>query len=690
MRSSRTADVSTPAVVAALSLVFISYEVARALRVSITFDEAATFLVYIKGGFLALFNFNEANNHFLNTLLAKIFTLIGGNHDFVLRLPNLLGYAMYLAFAWLLLKRFVRGTAAVLGFVLLNTNPYVLDFFSLCRGYGLSLAFLMASLYFFTRFLSRSSEQGSEVDRLRSLTRGLGMAGVAVLCNFALLDVYCSLLVVAALVLILGRGKARDGLQIDPAGPSRFPGRKAVVGLIFLAAVFNMLAISQDLELSDSLFEPVKIRIPGLALADAGRIVVNGLDEKKAEIPSLFKNDEWTIGGKTEFVAGLHFEIPADALHAVQGLEIHIGSRTFPITGQDLRARLHGRKNLIFDGDEMTSLKRSILPLFKPAINWKGDANHLRLIALRFMLLAAVFALAVLLAYGAGRFCVRLKILGREAYWRLAVPTLVLGGFIAYPLFLLKEEGSLYWGGNQGLIHDTWTTLVDSSFYGTLYLSRQNLWVGLFSIVLIVLFASAMAVHARKKTLATHLPEALIPAVIALAVLSVILQHVLFGNPFLIGRTALFFIPLSALFLVISLSFFGKLGRAAKCVSLSLLTVVALFSAYHFFRTANTAITVEWRFNADTKQVISDLEHLRNERDPRPQTIQLGVDWIFYPPFVYYQRQADLAWLDVRSYAEREKNDVYYLERAFNPDRMVLIKSYPATGNILVRLKNEE
>jgi hypothetical protein len=306
------------------------------------------------------------------------------------------------------------------------------------------------------------------------------------------------------------------------------------------------------------------------------------------------------------------------------------------------------------------------------------------------MLLAAVFALAVLFVYGAGRFCVRLKILGREAYWRLAIPTLALGGFIAYPLFLLKEEGSLYWGGNQGLIHDTWRTLVDSSFYGTLYLSRQNLWVGLFGVVLIVLFASAMAVHARKKALATHLPEALIPAVIALAVLAMILQHILLKTRFLIGRTALFFIPLSALFLVISLSLFGKLGRAAKCVSLSLLTVVALFSAYHFSRTANTAITVEWRFNADTKLVISDLEHLKNERTPRVKTIQLGVDWIFFPPFVYYQRQADLAWLDVRSYAEREKNDVYYLERAFNPDLMVLIKSYPATGNILVRPKNDE
>jgi hypothetical protein len=688
MKSSRAADVSATAVVAALSLVFVSYEVARALRVSITIDEAATFLVYIKGGILALFNFNEANNHFLNTLLSKIFTMVGGNHDFVLRLPNLLGYVAYLAFGWLLLKRYVRGTAAVLGFVLLNTNPYLLDFFSLSRGYGLSLAFLMGALYFFTLVLSRPAEQRSEARRLRSLSWGLGMGAAAVLCNFTLLDVYCALLAIAALVLIFWKGK--DGLRPDSDARPRFPGKKAVAGLIFLAAAFNLCVISQDLDLSPSLFEPVRVALPGLAPADAGRIVVKGLDEKKGEIPSLFRDGEWTIGGKPEFVAGIHFEIPADALPAVQGLDVRVGSRTFPITGGDLRIRLNGRKNLIFDSEEMVSLKRSVLPLFKPAINWRGDANHLRLIALRFILLAGIFALAVLLAYGAGRMCVRLKILGREAFWMLAVPSLALAGFIAYPLYMLKDEGSLYWGGSQGLIQDTYRTLADSSFYGTLYSSRQNLWVGLFGIALVILFGAAAAVHARRKTLAAFLPEALAPAVIGLAVLAMLLQHVLLKTLFLIGRTALFFIPLSVLFLVISLSSFGKLGRGAKIASLSILTVMALFSAYHFARTANTVITVEWRFNADTRQVISDLDRLRSERDPRPKAILLGVDGSFLLPFVYYQRQAGLDWLDIRSYAEREQNDVYYLERAFNPDLMVLIKNYPATGNILVRLKNDK
>ena len=688
MRSSRAADATATTVVAALSAVFISYEVARALRVSFTFDEAATVLVYIKGGFLALFDFNQANNHFLNTLLAKVFSMVGGTHDLVLRLPNLLGYGAYLVFSWLLLKRFVRGTAAVLGFVLLNANPYVLDFFSLCRGYGLSLAFLMASLYSFTLFLPRPGEPGTEADRLRSLTKSLGLAAAGVLCNFTLLDVYCGLVVVSALVLILGRERGGDQRPAEPA--ARFPGKKAILAFGLLAAGFNILVMSQDTDLSPSLYEPISVRMPGLAPDDVGAVVVKGLDQERNEVLSEIKPEGWTVGGQPEFLTAIHFEIPADVLRAVQALEIRIGPRTFSFAGPDLRARLAGRKKLVFDSDADVSMKRSALPLFKPALNWRGDANHLRLIALRFVLFGGIFVLAVLLAWGAGRFCVRLKLLGREAYWRIAAPTLALGGLIAYPLNMLKSEGGLYWGGHEGIIRDTWTSLVDGSFYGTLYSPHQNLWVGGIAIGAMTLFAGAMAIHARKKSLAGHLPEAVVPMLIVLPALSVVLQNALFHTPFLIGRTALFFLPLSALFLVVSLSFFGKTGRAAKAASVSLLAVAALLSAYHFIRTANTAITVEWRTDADTKQAVSDVERLRSELFPRLATIRLGVDSDFFPSFIYYQRQRGLAWLDVRWYGEREANDLYYLERKFDPDGMVLIRSYPTTGNILVRRKSDQ
>ena len=41
----------------------------------------------------------------------------------------------------------------VTGFIMLNFNPYLLDFFSLGRGYGLSVSLMMVSLYFAYSFI---------------------------------------------------------------------------------------------------------------------------------------------------------------------------------------------------------------------------------------------------------------------------------------------------------------------------------------------------------------------------------------------------------------------------------------------------------------------------------------------------------------------------------------------------------
>src|SRR6185436_12641938 len=108
--------------------------------------EAATYLRYIPHDFFSVFNFDVATNHFLNTLLTKLCYLIGGNSELVLRLPNHVGYGMYLWFSLRILQRLRHRAIAFAGFLLLNLNPYVLDYFSLSRGYGLSLGFLMGTL----------------------------------------------------------------------------------------------------------------------------------------------------------------------------------------------------------------------------------------------------------------------------------------------------------------------------------------------------------------------------------------------------------------------------------------------------------------------------------------------------------------------------------------------------------------
>ena len=73
--SGRTVDVSVlKALTAGAVLFFISFAVARAALIPLTYDEAATCLRYISSpDFLSVFKFDVATNHFLNTLLTKIF-----------------------------------------------------------------------------------------------------------------------------------------------------------------------------------------------------------------------------------------------------------------------------------------------------------------------------------------------------------------------------------------------------------------------------------------------------------------------------------------------------------------------------------------------------------------------------------------------------------------------------------------
>jgi hypothetical protein len=135
---------------------------------------------------LSIFNFEVATNHFLNTLLTKACDFVAGGSEIVLRLPSVIGYAMFLGFSLLILHRSVRPAIAAPGFVLLNLNPYVLDFFSLSRGYGLSLGFLMGSLFYLFKFLDHL-QRGEGAPRGVSRRKRVRWA---VMSNFALLNVW--------------------------------------------------------------------------------------------------------------------------------------------------------------------------------------------------------------------------------------------------------------------------------------------------------------------------------------------------------------------------------------------------------------------------------------------------------------------------------------------------------------------
>src|SRR5258705_6127401 len=81
---------------------------ARAAVQSITIDEADTYLVFV-GRSAPSHWAAAANNHMLNSMLMRLFTSLFGVYHLTVRLPALIGAAVYICAAWVLARRIGRG-----------------------------------------------------------------------------------------------------------------------------------------------------------------------------------------------------------------------------------------------------------------------------------------------------------------------------------------------------------------------------------------------------------------------------------------------------------------------------------------------------------------------------------------------------------------------------------------------------
>jgi hypothetical protein len=281
------------------------------------------------------------------------------------------------------------------------------------------------------------------------------------------------------------------------------------------------------------------------------------------------------------------------------------------------------------------------------------------------------------------------RILANEQFRPLAWTTFWLATFIAYPLYILKRSGELYWGGRTGFVRDTVFSLINNSFYGNLYFRGQEKVIFLLVCLVIFGFLILLIGRYRKRSLAKILPGSSIFSILAIVSVSTIVQRALFDNPYLIGRTGLFLIPLFTLLLIFLCRELCLARTALKIISLSLLAIMTLLAFYHFAEQANTAMTVEWRNDADTKDLLKDLKMMKNKNFPERTRISLGIDEIFYPSLAYYEKRGTSAWLEVDIVPPYPGFDFYYLEENFDRAKIVIIRAYPLSGNLLTKLKDE-
>lgn len=168
------------------SLVFL-YVLIRAFNLSFIIDEAMSYDILVNKPyyFKALIfddnHFYIANNHVLNTLFGYISYYTFGSSPFSFRIFNVLSFLVYCFFSVQLIKFYSKSRVSTLiGLVFLFLNPFMLEFFSLYRGYGLSLACTVGILYYFSQYCF------SEPKR-KFLVLGVLFSILAIYANFALL-----------------------------------------------------------------------------------------------------------------------------------------------------------------------------------------------------------------------------------------------------------------------------------------------------------------------------------------------------------------------------------------------------------------------------------------------------------------------------------------------------------------------
>ncbi len=187
--------------------IFIIY---KAIFVPLTCDEGNTIMLYAKMSVHDIVTYRDPipNNHILNTLSIKALMGIFGMHQFVARLPNILGFAIYFAAATAFARKITENNWFAFGItVCLVINPYLIDFYSVARGYGLANAFLMLSIYHAVSWL-----QDPELST-KKLRNTVIFSLIAAYTNFGLLLCFCGMNIMLFLWAIIKRMPMRKIIE---------------------------------------------------------------------------------------------------------------------------------------------------------------------------------------------------------------------------------------------------------------------------------------------------------------------------------------------------------------------------------------------------------------------------------------------------------------------------------------------
>lgn len=175
----------------AFGAVVLVYLIVRSLSVPPYPDEILNYHVYVDTGeFIPFLSYPDANNHLISTFFNWISYQLFGSNVIWMRFFEVASFFLFFGFL-MKLRQFFKNVIVANSFVIaVSSGFFILTFFSLARGYGMSIAFFIAAIYFLL--------QAYKVQDLKAVLFGF------VFCSFTLwsnLSMSVSILIISALFL---------------------------------------------------------------------------------------------------------------------------------------------------------------------------------------------------------------------------------------------------------------------------------------------------------------------------------------------------------------------------------------------------------------------------------------------------------------------------------------------------------
>ena len=213
--------------------------------------------------------------------------------------------------------------------------------------------------------------------------------------------------------------------------------------------------------------------------------------------------------------------------------------------------------------------------------------------------------------------------------------SVLLAALITHNLIVLHGGGELVFLGHNGFIEDTVKSLVDWN----LFMPDKDVWVGPAIKIASIIIVSGCALYWLLLFVRHKVGRVVIDArqqisfifllLLLLPVLSLFLQNVLLGIPYLVDRTALFFILLFIFNLIYIIYTTTKLS---PCTGLIAVVVIAIIVGGNFFVNMNISSTRMWWYDAEDIVVLNRVVALHGDRQDK---IRLRADGFHIPALKY-------------------------------------------------------